>query len=95
MSRVARIKVLIADDHPVVRLGLDAVLRTQPDIHVVGHAVDGEEAVRQAHITRPDVILLDVRMPGKDGLTALLEIKQALPAARCVMMTSFDDPSQV
>jgi DNA-binding NarL/FixJ family response regulator len=89
------IRVLIADDHPLVRLGMDAMLRTQPDIHVVGHAVDGEEAVRQAHITRPDVILLDVRMPGKDGLTALLEIKQTLPAAHCVMLTSFDEAQLV
>src|SRR5690348_4913141 len=89
------IKVLIADDHPVVRLGIEKILRTQPDMEVVGLAADGDEAVRQALRTRPDVIVLDVRMPVKDGLTALVEITRALPAARCLMLTGFDDPEQM
>src|SRR5690348_375240 len=95
MGRVEPIKVLIADDHPVVRLGIEAVLQTQPDIEVVGLAADGDEAVRQALLTRPDVIVLDVRMPAKDGLAALLEIRQVLPAAHCLMLTSFDESEQV
>src|SRR5262249_4174210 len=65
------------------------------DIHLVGQAADGDEAVRQALRTRPDVILLDARMPVKDGLAALAEITQALPAARCVMVTAFHDAEQV
>jgi len=91
MSRSAQIRVLIADDHPLVRLGLETMLRSAPDMEVVAIAADGDEAVRQALRTRPDVILLDVRMPVKDGLTALVEIKQALPAARCLMLTGSND----
>ena len=95
MSRGAPIKVLIADDHPLVRLGLATMLRSEPDMDVVAMAADGDEAVREALRSRPDVILLDVRMPVKDGLTALGEIKQALPAARCLMLTASSDPPEV
>jgi DNA-binding NarL/FixJ family response regulator len=95
MSGSARIRVLIADDHPLVRLGLETMLGRQPDIELVGQAADGDEAVRQALRTLPDVILLDVRMPAKDGLTVLIEIKQALPAARCLMLTSFNESEQM
>jgi DNA-binding NarL/FixJ family response regulator len=91
----ARISVLIADDHPLVRLGLETVLQREPGMEVVAIAADGAEAVRQAHRTRPDVILLDIQMPVKDGLTALREIKQTVPGARCIMLTGFDDPEHV
>jgi DNA-binding NarL/FixJ family response regulator len=86
-----RIRVLIADDHPLVRVGLDAVLQGEPDMQVVAIAPDGEEAVRQAHLTRPDVVLLNMYMPGKDGLAALGEIKETLPEVRCIMVTGFYD----
>jgi DNA-binding NarL/FixJ family response regulator len=95
MSVNERIRVLIADDHPLVRVGLETMLRTQPDIELVGQAANGDEAVREALRTRPDVIVMDVRMPAKDGLEALVEIKQALPAARCLMLTSFNESEQV
>jgi DNA-binding NarL/FixJ family response regulator len=81
MGESARIRVLIADDHPLVRLWLGTMLRTQPDIELVGQAADGDEAVRQALRTRPEVIMLDLRMPRTDGLAALVEIKRALSDA--------------
>jgi DNA-binding NarL/FixJ family response regulator len=87
--------VLIADDHQLARLGLVTLLQGQPDMEIVGEAADGEEAVRLALLTRPDLILLDVSMPGKDGLAALRELKQTLPEARCIMLTGFDDPKHV
>jgi DNA-binding NarL/FixJ family response regulator len=95
MSGVERIRVLVADDHPVVRLGIEAILRTQRDMQLVAQAADGNEAVRQALLTQPDVIVLDMDMPLKDGVTALLEIKQALPAIRCLMLTSVNDSQEV
>jgi DNA-binding NarL/FixJ family response regulator len=95
MAMLPRIRVLIADDHPLARLGVETLLRAQPDMQVVGQAEDGEEAVHTALLTQPDVVLLDVHMPGKDGLTVLREIKQALPEARCLMLTATVDPSQV
>jgi DNA-binding NarL/FixJ family response regulator len=64
-------------------------------MQIVGQAADGDEAVRQVLRLHPDVVVLDVRMPVKDGIEALIEIKEALPAARCLMLTSFDDPEQV
>jgi DNA-binding NarL/FixJ family response regulator len=90
-----RIRVLIADDHPLARMGLVTLLQAQPDIQIVGQAGDGEEAVRQARLTLPDVTLLDVCMPVKDGLAALREIKQTLPDVRCLMLTGFDDAERV
>lgn len=65
------LRVLVADDNPVVRAGLAALLDGHPDLEVVAQAADGEEAIAAATRLRPDVVLLDVRMPGTDGLTAL------------------------
>jgi DNA-binding NarL/FixJ family response regulator len=91
MGGSERIRVLIADDHPVLRLGLEAVLGTQPDMEVVGQAEDGDGAVRLALTTRPDVAVLDAHMPGKDGLAALPEIMRAAPGTRCLMLSGFSD----
>ncbi|GAA2242696.1 DNA-binding response regulator [Streptomyces ruber] len=85
------LRVLVADDNPVVRAGLAALLGDHPDIEVVAQAVDGEEAVRLAGAHRPDVILLDVRMPGTDGLTAL----PALVALAPVMMLTYSREPEV
>ncbi len=90
-----QIRVLIADDHAVVREGLEAIISAQTDMTLVAQARDGVEAVALAQAQHPDVILLDLSMPHKDGLTAIREIKQANPAARILVLTSFADDERV
>jgi two-component system NarL family response regulator len=82
-----RIKVLIADDHALFRRGLELVLRGEPDIDVVGEAADGVEAVDQALEAIPDVVLMDVRMPGTSGIEAARRIRAAHPNVKIVMLT--------
>jgi len=89
------IQVLIADDHAVVREGLRTLINTEPGMAVVGEAVDGREAVQLAHDLQPDVILLDMVMPQKNGLSAIIEIKQDNPDARILVLTSFADDDKV
>lgn len=84
----AHIRVLIADDHPVVRQGLQALLDVQDDIEVVGEAADGIEAVQRAAALLPDVILLDLKMPGLDGLGVLEELRSRRLAVRALVLTS-------
>jgi two-component system NarL family response regulator len=87
MSASPKIRLLIADDHAVVRVGLASVLALENDIEIVGEAASGDEAVRLYRVHRPDIALLDVRMPGKDGIAALREICAEFPEA-CVVMLS-------
>lgn len=89
------IRLLIADDHPIVRKGLRALMEDQPDIQVIGEAADGNQAVEQAREFHPDVILLDLMMPGKDGLYAIGEIKREQPDARILVLTSYFEDDQV
>jgi DNA-binding NarL/FixJ family response regulator len=89
------IRVLIADDHPVVRQGLRTFLGVQDDIEVVGEAADGAEAVRLAESLEPDVVLLDLKMPGVDGQTALGELRARGLAARVLVLTSMAERSHV
>lgn len=84
-----QIRVFLADDHAVVRKGLEALIDAQPDMAVVGSAVDGQEALEQIPHLSPDVILLDIQMPRKSGLEVLAEVKAALPTARVLILTSF------
>jgi len=92
---VADIRVLIADDHPVVRRGLRALLSTVDGFEVVGEAADGAEAVREAQLTRPDVVLMDVRMPDLDGVEATRRIRKAVPETAVLMLTMYDDDATV
>ncbi|MFI9596386.1 response regulator [Nonomuraea sp. NPDC052265] len=83
------IRVLVVDDQAVVRAGIAAVLAAEPDLDVVGQAADGESAVALAAGLRPDVVLMDVRMPGLDGLAATARITAGTPDTRIVVLTTF------
>ncbi|WP_308165809.1 response regulator transcription factor [Actinomadura sp. NEAU-AAG7] len=89
------IKVLIADDHPVVRQGLRTFLGIQDDIDVVGEADDGTAAVTLAESLKPDIVLMDLKMPGVDGLTALTELRARGVAARVLILTSVTERGHV
>jgi len=90
-----RIRVLLVDDHALFRQGLASLLSAQPDIEVVGEAEDGIEAQVKAQELRPDLILMDLTMPGCDGLEATQRIKQVLPDARIVMLTVHDEDDRL
>jgi DNA-binding NarL/FixJ family response regulator len=91
----AAIKLLIADDHPVVRDGLSSMFDREPGFEVLGEAADGSEAVRLAQALRPDVILMDLRMPGTDGVTAIAELARLGVVARVLVLTTYDTDSHV
>lgn len=87
--------MLVVDDHPVVRQGLRTFLEVQDDLEVVGESADGESCVDDAERLRPDVILLDLRMPGSDGVAALHGLRAAGNPARVLVITSYTEPSAV
>ncbi len=91
----APITLLIADDHPVVRDGLSGMFATDPGFEVLGQAADGAEAVRLAQALGPDVILMDLRMPGMDGVTAITELARRGVPARVLVLTTYDTDSHV
>ncbi|MBI5670815.1 MAG: response regulator transcription factor [Chloroflexi bacterium] len=87
------IRILLADDHAVLRSGLRLLINSQPDMTVVGEAGSGSEATAQAAALQPDVLLLDLNMPGMDGLAALPQLKQDAPNSRILILTMYDDVS--
>lgn len=89
------IRVFLADDHAVVRAGIEALIETEPGMVVVGTAADGVEAVVKAVPSKPDVVLLDLQMPRKSGIQAIAEIKERDPQARILVLTSFSDDDKV
>jgi DNA-binding NarL/FixJ family response regulator len=91
----AKIRILVADDHPMLREGLVTVLSTQPDFDVVGEAADGSEVVRLAETLLPDVILLDLEMPGMDGVAALEKLRESGSEARTVVFTAYDTDERI
>jgi DNA-binding NarL/FixJ family response regulator len=89
------IRVLICDDHPIVRAGLKALLGSIPDIEVVAVVADGRDAVREVVMLRPDVAILDLSMPGLDGIVATREIGRVAPRVAVLVLTMYDDDESV
>ncbi len=89
------IRVMVADDHHVVRQGLVALLKTVPDLQVITEAADGQEAVERYDQNRPDVALMDLRMPKLGGVEAITEIRRKHPAARIIVLTTFDGDEDI
>ena len=89
------IRLLIVDDHPVVRSGLQGMLASQPDFEVLGEAQDGSEGVKLARKLRPDVILMDLRMPEMDGVTAIGRIKAERPETQILVLTTYESDADI
>jgi two-component system NarL family response regulator len=89
------LRVLLVDDHPVVRDGLVSIIKTQSNLEVVGQAADGAAAVAAFASLRPDVVMLDLRMPGMDGFEAARQILAAEPAAQVLVMTTYDGDEDI
>ncbi len=89
------LRLLVAEDHALVREGTRNILNAEPDMEVVGEAADGEEAVSLATSLRPDVAILDIEMPNMDGIQAAREIRAALPGTAVLMLTAYDDDAYV
>jgi DNA-binding NarL/FixJ family response regulator len=95
MKDALKIRILVADDHFVVRMGLIALVNTEPDMEVVGEAADGNQAVELFERFDPNLVLMDLRMPVKDGIAATREIKNRNPAARVLMLTTYDGDTDI
>ena len=89
------IRILIADDHYVVRMGLTALVETEPDLQVVGEAADGAQVVELYQQLKPDLVLMDLRMPLSDGIAATQQIRGEFPDARILMLTTFDGDDDI
>ena len=90
-----RVKILVCDDHPVVRSGLRGMINSQPDLEVVAEAAEGSEAVSLTDRFRPDVVLMDLRMPGMDGVTATAVIKARHPDTNVLILTTYDTDADI
>jgi DNA-binding NarL/FixJ family response regulator len=89
------IRILLADDHAMVRQGLRAFLGLSKDLQTVGEAADGRQAVEQARLAKPDVVLMDVRMPDLDGISATRELLATFPAVKVVILTTFEQDDYI
>ena len=90
-----KIRIMLVDDHAVVRSGLGAFLSVNPDLELVGEAENGEQAIVRANLLKPDVILMDLMMPVMDGVTAIAQIKKQNPAIQIIALTSFQEDELV
>jgi DNA-binding NarL/FixJ family response regulator len=89
------IRILVADDHPILRSGLIGLLDVEDDMEIVGEAADGEEAVARVAALKPDVVLMDLRMPGLDGVGAIARITVEFPLARVLVLTTYDTDADI
>ena len=89
----AKLRILLADDHETVREGLRMILNAQPDMQVVGMAADGEEAISQAEKIAPDIVIMDISMPGLNGLAATAQMNERLPGIKILTLTRHSDGS--
>jgi DNA-binding NarL/FixJ family response regulator len=92
---MATIRILLADDHPVVRDGIRDRMAREEDLNVVGEAADGDETIRQAERLRPDVVLLDVAMPGPGAVQVMESLRETLPEVKVLVLSAFDDDEYV
>jgi DNA-binding NarL/FixJ family response regulator len=92
---VNQIRVLLVDDHPVVRVGLRGMLEAEPDLTVVGEAASGDEALVLVAGLRPQVVLMDLRMPGTDGVAATARIGEEFPEVRVLVLTTYDTDGDI
>ena len=90
-----RIRILVADDHALVREGITAIMKLQEDLEVAGEAADGKETIRKAGKLRPDIVLMDIAMPGLGGLEATVEIKKTHPEIKILVLSQYDDKEYV
>jgi DNA-binding NarL/FixJ family response regulator len=95
MKKDGRISLLVADDHFIVRMGLIGLVSTEPNLVIVAEAADGQQAVDLFAKHKPDLVLMDLRMPIKDGIEATLEIRSQDPHARVLMLTTFDGDTDI
>jgi two-component system, NarL family, response regulator len=95
MNASQKIGVLVVDDHPIMRLGVAAIINAQSDMAVCAQTGSGEEAVRIFKKTRPDITLMDLRLPGMSGLDALRAIRQEDPHAKCVVLTTYEGDEDI
>lgn len=89
------IKILIADDHAIVRMGLATLLGAQEGLEVVGEASNGEQAVARAVKLKPDVVVMDIMMPKKNGVAATSELREKLPSCKCLVLTAFGNAEEL
>jgi two-component system NarL family response regulator len=94
-AEVRKIRVILADDHPVVRDGLAAIVNQQPDMQVIAEAEDGDEAIAMYSAHRPDVMVLDLRMPKRDGVAVVSQVLASDPKARLLIMTTYDGDEDI
>ncbi len=95
MSADGPIRIVVVDDHPLMREGLRALVASLPDVEVVGEAGDGEAARREAQLTQPDIVIMDLHMPGTNGVEATRAILRTTPATRVLVLTMFEDDDSV
>jgi DNA-binding NarL/FixJ family response regulator len=95
MSEQKRIRIFSVDDHPLLREGIAAIINNQPDMVIVGQAANAQEAIEQFRKHRPDVTLMDLRLPDTSGLDALITIRSEFPDARVIMLTTFEGDVEI